>query len=264
MLKMEKTAGLFRYLTFGLRQEWMELFFKLKTKVLESSNLGPIQIDALYFYLKDMELIINRSETTIFYEKVSYLYQQEGINSENLWSFLWVNLYFNAPLFRWWGSLGRGEYTREMTIYLLSDFYGKKNRSITNAYSALIGTFERTPIGNGLKIGKVEKDCRVRKIIKEGGYNFDPIAVLYSLYKYAEINKIYQIELEYIKDSSFSSQNIFVLSTEEIERLLLSLFEPEFLKTDFINEKMVFGLNNHKNNLDVLDLYHQQGRKSWI
>ena len=263
MVKNEKTTGLFRYLTFGLRQEWMELFFKLKTKVLECSNLGPIQINALYFYLKDMELIINRSETTIFYEKVSYLYQQEGINSENLWSFLWVNLYFNAPLFRWWGSLGRGEYTREMTISLLSDLYGKKNRSITNAYSALIGTFERTSIGSGLKIGKVEKDGRKRKIIKEGRYSFNPLVVLCSLYKYAKMSNNYQIDIESIKDSSFSPQNIFVLSTEEIKQLVLSLFEPEFLKIDFINERIVFVLNSHKKSLDVLDLYHQ-GRKSWI
>ncbi|MEA3420978.1 MAG: hypothetical protein U9Q97_04780 [Acidobacteriota bacterium] len=229
----------------------------MKTKVLESSNLGPIQIDALYFYLKDMELIINRSETTIFYEKVSYLYQQEGINSENLWSFLWVNLYFNAPLFRWWGSLGLDEYTREMTISLLSDFYGKKNRSITNAYSALIGTFERTPIGSGLKIGKVEKDGRARKIIKEGGYLFNPIVVLYSLYKYAEMSNNYRINMESIRNSSFSPQNIFVLRTEEITQLVLSLFEPEILKIDFNNEKMVFVLNNHKNSLDVLGLHHQ-------
>ena len=41
-------------------------------------------------------------------------------------------------------------------------------------------------------------------------------------------------------------------------------FEPEFLKIDFINEKIVFVLNNHKNSLDVLDLYHQHGRRSWI
>lgn len=263
MFKIKKTTGLFRYLTFGLRQEWMKLFFKLKTKVLESSNLGQIQIDALYFYLKDMELIKNRSETTIFYEKISYLYQQEGINSENLWSFLWVNLYFNASLFRLWGSVVRGLYTREATISLLSDAYGKKNRSITNAYSALIGTFERTPIGRGLKIGKVEKDGRTRKIIKEGGYSFNPLVVLYSLYKYAETSNDYQIELENIKDSSLSPQNIFVLSTEEIKRLLLSLFEPEFLKIDFINERIVFVLNNHKNSLGVLDLYHQQEGKSW-
>ena len=174
-----------------------------------------------------------------------------------------MNLYFNAPLFRWWESLERGEYTREMTISLLSDFYGKKNRSIANAYSSLTGTFESTPIGSGLKIGKVEKDGRTRKIIKEGGYNFDPLVILCSLYKYAEINKTYQIDIESIKDSSFSPQNIFVVSTEEIKQLVLSLFEPEFLKIDFINERIVFVLNNHKNKLDVLDLYHQ-GRKSWI
>ncbi len=63
---------------------------------------------------------------------------------------------------------------------------------------------------------------------------------------------------------SFNPQNIFVLSTEEIKQLVLSLFEPEFLTIDFISEKIVFVLNNHKKSLDVLDLYHQQGRKSWI
>lgn len=251
---MRKSTGFFRYLTFGLRKEWVELFFKFQGNVLKSSLLGPVQIDALYFYLNDMELLEGKEKTTIFYQNILFFYEKEGIDSLKLWSLLWVNLCFNAPLFRWCSELPLEKYTREKVIELLAFDYGKKNRSISNAYTALIGTLERTPIGSGLRLGRVIKDGGARLIIKEGGYNFPPLVVLYALYKYAERFGEYRIVPDNIAGSPFSPQTILAISSEAVKDALLALFEPDFLTVDRHGERVTFRLNERKNRFDVLKL----------
>lgn len=251
---MDRIKGLFRYVTFGLRKEWVKLFFETDIDVVISSSLGPKQKEALYRYLQDTELVVDKQKKTIFHEKILPLYREEGIDSEKLWSFLWVNLCFQASLFNWWGTLETGEYTRERAIDLLSNFYGKRNSSIVGAYTSMISTLERTPIGSGLRIGRVIKDGGVRMIIKEGGYNFPPLAVLYALYKYAERFGEYRIAPDSIAGSPFSPQTILAVSSEAVKDALLALFEPDFLTVDRHDERITFLLNVRKNSLDVLGL----------
>lgn len=248
------SSGFFRYLTFGLKREWIELFFHLKTEVLQSSNLGPIQIDALYFYLRDMELLKNTEETTLFFQKIFPLFTEEEINSTKLWSFLWVNLCFNAPLFSWYSNLECGEYTREGTISLLAECYGKRNRSVSNAYTALIGTLEKTPIGSELCLGDVRKYGGQRMIYKRGGYQFHPLVVLYLLYKYAERHGQYTLNLDALQSLPDSPQHILAISTAQLKQTIFALFEPEFLTVTFQDESAIFTLQPHKQSLDVFAL----------
>lgn len=249
-----KSKGFFRYLTFGLRKEWMECFFQLELGVVNTANLGPVQKEALVFYLRDMELIEHREKTTLFYQRIRPLYQKKGINSLEFWTLLWINLCFNAPLFRWYSDLPQGKYSREEVISLLALSYGKRNRSITNAYTAFTATLEKTPIGNALKIGCVLKNGRQRIIVKEGGYTYNPLAVLYALYKYAERGMQYQLRLEDIADSPYSPQKILVLSSDAVKHSLLSLFEPDYLTVDGCDESLAFVLQPSKRSLDIIDV----------
>ncbi len=253
---MIQLKGIFRYVTFGLRLEWIELFFDIGLEVLVNSHLGPKQKQALYHYLQDAELIKGRKYTTEFYYKIKRLYQNNPLkNSENIWTFIWINLSYNAPLFTWYNTLELAEYTKNDIFNLLSDDYGKKNRGVDGACTSLISTFDRTPIGTNLKIGKVITHGNSRKIIKEGGYSFHPLVILYSLYKFAEHHNTYRIFISQIKESPLSPQKIFVTDTEKIRQAVLSLFEPDFITVDFEGDEIIFSLNSHKTGLDIVDLY---------
>jgi len=223
-----RKIGDFRYGRFGSKKSWVELFFQQGLDVLKYSSLGPRQKDALYYYLKDMELILNRKEETVLLEKMFLIYRNKGINSLDLWSFLWVNLYFNSLLFSWYGTLPLGRYERKKTIDLMAKDYGKKNGSIINGYASLVSTLEKTPIGTDLKIGRVVKEGRARVIYKEGGFNFNPIVILYTLYKYAEKNNHYNIDLEMLENEIYSPQKIFVIDINQVKHAVLSLYELDF------------------------------------
>jgi phosphoadenosine phosphosulfate reductase len=252
-----RKIGNFRYATFGLRKEWIEQFFQQGLDVLNYSFLGPRQKDALYYYLKDIELILNRKEETVLFEKMFLLYINRGINSLDLWSFLWVNLYFNSLLFSWYGTLPLGCFERRKTIDLMAKDYGKKNRSIANGYASLVSAFEKTPIGTDLKIGRVVKEGRARAIYKEGGFNFNPIVILYALYKYAEKNHHYNIDLGMLENEIYSPQKIFVIDINQVKHAVLSLYELDFYSVEIAeNEnKMMVMLNSMKKPLDVIELF---------
>lgn len=252
---MNQLTGIFRYVTFGLRKEWIDLFFEIKTKVLEHPSLGNRQQDAFYCYLQDAGLIIDRHETSEFCEKVEVLKKSGKLNTEFLWSFLWVNLCFNASLFLWWANLDCGEYSREETITLLAQDYGKRNSSIKGAYTSLISTFERTPIGSDLRLGEIRKEGATRRIFKRGGYPFPPAIALYALYKYAERAGQYHISLEQIAAYPCSPHRLLAVNVDEIKRSLLSLFAPDLLMVNVQDDAVIFGLNSERTSVDVLRLF---------
>lgn len=251
---MNQLTGIFRYVTFGLRKEWIDLFFEIKTKVLEHPSLGNRQQDAFYSYLQDAGLIVDRYETSEFCEKVDVLKKSGKLNTELLWSFLWINLCFNASLFLWWANLDCGEYSREETITLLAQDYGKRNSSIKGAYTSLISTFERTPIGSDLRLGEIRKDGATRRIFKRGGYPFLPAVVLYALYKYAERAGQYRISLEQIAASPFSPHRLLAVDAEYVKRSLLSLFALDLLTVNVQDDTVMFLLNSEKHSLNVIEM----------
>jgi len=255
-MKVHELSGIFRYVTFGLRQDWVELFFKKGFKIFSSSYFGPKQEVAFHRYLKDLELIADKHNETEFFFKIKSLQYPDSLeHKNNIWSFLWVNLCFNGPLFRWYNTFKPRQYTRNEIVNTLSKDYGKKNRGIEGACTSLISTFEKNPIGTELKIGKVTRKGRQRIIYKEGGYNINPIIILYSLYKLAENNNTYSIHLNKFKNSPLSPQKVFVLDTERIKHIIFSLFEPDYISVEFENDEIIFVLNSIKSSLDIVDLY---------
>lgn len=250
--------GDFKYFTFGLRLEWIELFLKNGIEVLVCSTLGPKQKEALYYYLKDMELIVNRKETTAFYDMVSLIYEKKGIYSVNLWSFLWINLYFNSLLFSWYGTIPLGRHNRKEVLKAMTDSYKKINTSVISGYTSLVGTLEKTPIGKELRIGMVVKEGAQRTTYKEGNFKFHPVVVLYTLYKYIENEKNLRnskIELKMIEEMTYSPQKVLVLSSEQVKNSILSLYEPEFFSVISSEDKFIIELNPNKKALDIINLF---------
>ena len=227
---MDKKPGLFKYFSFGLRKDWVELFFTMKTEALCNSSLGPKQKDALYFYLKDMELIDSRQNTSQLFEHVLRIYHAEGINSLFLWSVLWNNLSYNSPIFEWWNEQSMKRYGREEMITSLVNFCGKMNHSIQIAYQSLVGTLEKTPFGSDLRQGVVQKVGAQRVVNKLGHPDLSPFALLYALVKRAERRGETEFDLTAIAADALSPQTIFALETAEVERGLRALWLPELFE----------------------------------
>ena len=114
--------GLFKYLTFGLRENWVYEFLEKKDNFFKNNILGPKQFISFIYYLKDSELIYKNNEIS----DLTNLIIRNLINKPfYFWSLIWVNLSFNSLLFNWWNGFPKGDYNYSQIIHLLSIFYGK-------------------------------------------------------------------------------------------------------------------------------------------
>ena len=219
-----------KYQTFGLRKEWIELFFAIRCDIFYDSSLGPKQKDALYDYLKDSELVESKKKTTIFFDLLFNVYTKEGINSGLFWSIFWNNLACNSSLFSWWNQNPIGLYKREEIITSLANTYGKMNRTIRNAYTSLVGTLESTPFGSELRQGIVQKVGNQRVVHKLGHPELSPFALLYALAKRAERRREFECDLIALSADALSPQTIFALDAAEVERGLRALWLPHLFQ----------------------------------
>lgn len=211
----------FKYEAFGLRKEWLYDFLNRGDSFFLSNSLGPRQIQAFIYYLRDSELIDrNKSITPLFYI-LRAIYFKDGAKSQILWGVIWINLCFNSALYAWWTTLQPRNYLREELLNELAFSYGKHNRSILDGFSSIRETLVKSPIGDLLGQGVINRESRiVKEILKVGCKNLSPVLILYNLYKLAEREGIYKVNLQEIEEIHLSPQKIFSISSQELEKSL--------------------------------------------
>lgn len=246
----------FKYGTFGIRKEWMLDFLSRGKEFFENNSLGPKQIEAFVYYLRDIELIDKKLNLTELFSILKEVFEREGIYSKVLWGVIWINLCFNSPLFNWWTNIPPGRYTREDIINLLANSYGKMNRSVINGYSSIIETLSKSPIGELLGQGIVERKGRLVNVIKNSSKDTPSILVLYNLYKFSERKKVYKINLKEIEEDSLSPQKIFSLFSSEVEEnIIKSSAYDSFYTIDFEDQKTNILLKEDINSIKLLKTY---------
>lgn len=175
-----------KYGTFGIHQEWVDQYLTDTDSFWEDNFLGVKQVPSFKAWLKDAEIIDEKSKLTPFGELCV------EINRENptlLWELIHINLAYNSPLMGWFSSsVGFNTEIRRKDLDKLALEYFQqtfKETTITYAVQALVQTFKYSPIGEDLRqfVSQDTKGISFQRI----PYNdLSPEAVAYSLYKYAE------------------------------------------------------------------------------
>ncbi len=250
-----KVCG-FKYATFGIRKEWMLDFLSRSKEFFENNSLGPKQIEAFVYYLRDIELIDKNLNLTELFSILKEVFKKEGFYSKVLWGVVWINLCFNSPLFNWWANIPPGKYKKEEIINLLADSYGKMNRSVISGYSSIIETLSKSPIGELLGQGIIERKGRKVSVIKNSNNDMPSILVLYNLYKFSKRKMVYKINLKEIEEDSLSPQKILSLSSSEVEESIVksSAYES-FYSIDFEDQKTNILLKEDINSIKLLKIY---------
>lgn len=138
--------------TFGLRQEWVELFVNNPQSWSHSSSLGPMQIYALKAWLITCDLIASNGEPSRIAHLISV---RKPVNLG--WQLSWVNTVFSfIPAMSYVKLLfihraNSGELLSELT----SEFPGRSIRTLRDGVSELISLFDHTPIGSDLGQGVI-------------------------------------------------------------------------------------------------------------
>lgn len=222
---MKAKTGIDRYNTFGLREEWLDLFFSTPDDYFEGENsgLGVKQKPAMANWLKEAEIINNDKSLT---ELGKFLCEIYTDNAETVWEIIWINLVKNSFICHWFashikqGTVYNKKSLTEMFIDEYQSTYGK--RTVENALSALLGTFSNSPIGERFGLYEdVEKTNARRGVCQE----LSDIAIAYSLYRYSEVRNTRSLTIsDFYREDAHEGINVeFQYTKDSLRKNLRNL-----------------------------------------
>lgn len=254
-----QTTTLSSYQTFGMRKTWVADFLRLQEDWLSNNKLGNRQLDSMLIWLKQAEMITGgRKSLTI--TKLTKILAELGADNLLTWAIIWTNLSRNSTLVQWhvtnvpWGSaLPKTEF-----IALLEDGYQLSERSRKNAITALFQLLTETPLGQDLGLGKQELlGQRNIKLHKDGWQDTPSIAILYSLYRYAEKTGRYELTVrELYEEAKEGPYALFGIQSEKLKGILqgLSAQHDDFIRVAIVRDLDNIFLNNTCKAVEVLNL----------
>lgn len=234
-----RKVSISRYKRIGIKEVWLKNFIKDLDLWFTKNNLGRAQYKSFICWLIDAGLIERDKSSYVINELLKSLLQVTP-NSKLLWEIIWINLFYNSVLimtylqkFSWGLILSKNDFI----ISVKQSYPNLSDRTIINAYNSLLSTFENSPLGRTLKIGVVEKVGRERVIKKIGTDDVHPLAILYSLYRYAIPKNRYRLTVSelYKKDNKDGGPYLlFGISRNALENILRWLSDKyrEYIYTE--------------------------------
>lgn len=255
-----KTSGIDKYSTFGLRDEWVDVFFDRGSSWFGAyPNLGSKMIPAATNWLRDAELIDDKGKkiSNKFYV-VKELYDRNKLAA---WQVIWVGLAYNSAIVNSFVKSIKMDvlYTREDIIAIMrEDFPTLNENTIKNPTSALITTLRYSPLGclsnesveaQNIYIAELQmlgnNTRRIRRI--SSAYISLP-ALAYLLYKEARETNCYDITVsDLITAEGITPYTVFGMTAEKLIPALRALTQMDILTADLTG-----GLENVHLNEDIL------------
>jgi phosphoadenosine phosphosulfate reductase len=251
--------GIAAYQTRGLRKDWLALYFELGSDFWGNDRLGKNMFLSFKVWIKEAGLIIGLSKTPLG-EKLSSL----DSNNNLVWSTIYTNLAYESPLINW--------YVKTLEAYQSYDNYALKSLlgeeytlSVKeSAIASLKETMKTSPIGSVLNVGICEmKGNHVTSITKTTWKEPEPLAILYSLFKFAEASdRYYSFTLTDLlayspEQTGISPVQLFNISRDTLQQILFQLSQDnrDYIKVVFNKDLENIYLNSEKTSLDVAKLF---------
>lgn len=248
-----------RYQNFGCRQEWLELYFELQDEFWANERMGKYMLIGFKSWLKESGITEENAITSLG-NKLCRL----GSDSPITWAVIFNNLAYESPIINWYvltAEFGRLYQANDLNILLEGSY---SPTTIKNALSSLKETLRYSPIGWLLGQGSCEmKGKSVETIMREGWSAPDPLAILYSLYKYAEkSDNYYSFTLTDLCDKDTIRNGISPVKLYNLDRDLckeiievLARDYSDFIRVNFNKNIMEdIYLESSKTSMDVIDL----------
>ncbi len=283
----KKMAGLDRYFSFGVREQWLETYINDEGKADFWLSDGNGQVankkkDAFKNFVDDAGIVMfdktaegdkyTKCVPTKFAETIFRM----GAYDERIWSLILCNLVY-TPAYNWFvhnlqmGVSYSAEAIKDMLgLIMENDTKGLGRRNIVDALKIVMA---KTPLGKQHIFANCDIEEKTtasgNEIIKMNSFtrckwdDVNPEVVLYSLYKFAEnCGEYYQFTLATLLDDEIerdgvSPTKIFGIEKEEMIRILngLTINYPDFISASFTLDLDNITLRTDKSSLDVLELF---------
>ena len=176
-------AGIDRYNTFGIHEEWMTEFLMSPEDFWENNGLGPKQVPGFKNWLKESGIVDSKLNLTDLGKYLSQIYID---NPEFVWSVIFTNLTYESFIVNWFvehiapGQLFDKAYISEQ---ISEEYPGYGKRTVDNADSALFQLFKYCPSNSAFNLATPAEGKMFKRTIYE---DLSASTLAYSLYKYAE------------------------------------------------------------------------------
>lgn len=248
------------YQTRGFRQDWLEMYFDLSTDFWANERMGKNMFLAFKAWMRDAELLSGQSPTALCDEL-----QRIGSDSFMTWAVIYNNLAYNSSIINWFITeleIGHPYDNDALRIELGDDYTPSVKNS---ALKSLKETFKASPIGWGLGLADCDmKNNSVLAITKCAWSEPEPLAILYSLYRFAEKSgNLYSFTISDLFDEETNRGGISPVALYNIDRDTckqiiegLAREHSDFIRANFNKGIMEdIYLNNTKSSLDVVQLF---------
>lgn len=256
-----RTEKLTDYRGFGLKKEWLKIFFDNPQNFDKNGQLGTVMIPVFKIWSKHGGLLDKKNLLLEVVEKFISL----GADNSKVWGYIFVNLAYNSNLIKLF--VKNCDFNEPCDMNFLLEMFGSSHSDTTkkNALKALKATLRNSPIGEELGQGICEfKGNAVVSITRTAWQNPEPLVILYSLYQFAEHGEnLYSFTLTDLLDDSdereaLSPKILFGLDEEILRPLLQGLTNdyPDYIRVDFNKgiQENIF-LNKDKTSGDVVQLF---------
>ncbi|MBW2003211.1 MAG: phosphoadenosine phosphosulfate reductase family protein [Deltaproteobacteria bacterium] len=249
-----------KYQNFGMRRAWLVDFLNRLENWFEKNNLGNRQIESMVAWLKDCELLNGHkvpTETSLILKEII------RSNEKLVWEIIWTNFFYNIKFIEWyvsnlaWNTVNS---SKELIERIIDFDERNKPKTSSNSISSLLNMFDTSPLGKELKIGFIEKRRNVRYVRKIGTDEIHPMAIAYSLYRFAEDKKRYDLKVsDFYEDiCEGGPYKLFGISRERLEDILRYL---QAEKNETARVDLTAGLDNiflreDITSVDILRILH--------
>lgn len=233
-------SGINKYMTFGLKEEWIQILAEETDNFRSTSMLGNRMIPSAITWFREARLIFD--STMVKPTRLLDVGRTLGFDSDFFWCLIWISLVNNSPLIKWYVCNTQIEeltpvdnLNEKLALQVTSESVRK------GALQSLTGTIKNSPIGKSeAPIIQIEqKGVRIlglRRVPK----SIEPLVVLYSLYLMANVADRTSFTLSEMMTADFESPYIsplvaFGMNVEELKGQCMGIASvyPEYLSCTF-------------------------------
>ena len=261
-----KTSGIDRYSTFGLRDEWVDVFFDKGNEWFGTyPNLGTKMIPAAINWLREAELIDEKEKkVSSKFDLVKELYSKNRLAA---WQIIWVGLSYNSAIVNSFIKTIKFEvqYSRDDVVAIMRESFPTLNdNTIKNPTNAMITMFRYSPLGCLTSKISDAQNIYVAELLMAGnstkgirritpGY-VSMHALAYLLYKEAKASNCYDITVsDLLIPEQMNPYSVLGMSADNLIPALKALTQMGILTADLTGGLENVHLNENMSPEDALE-----------
>lgn len=260
--KTMNISGINKYMTFGLKPEWIEVLANEGANFRHTTVLGNRMVPAAVTWFREAGLI--EDATAISTTMLLEVGNKRGFSDLLLWQLLWFRLANTSPLVKWYVS--NTDFDTEYPIKLIDENLAQSVGSASvrkGALQSLCQLVKTSPLSEG-DSALIETEMKGRTVEKltRRSHSVDPLVVLYGLYVMAEKAGRGAFTVRQMMAAEFDGEfvsplAVFGIPPDEFKKQCMGLaaMYPDFISCSFtlgLDEVQLFP--EMKNRDDVVEL----------